>query len=148
MTEEYLDVSLRDRVQRRYGISDREGDLLSRVEIFELEEAMGETIMSEIQKHVGDGNARVTVGAELGVNDYGTKASAFCNVSVTCNNHMDDVAAIHDIVHPYVKSRVEQDLIEMETILKRHLKPEEGQAETVPSKVVEPPKRTGPSFKR
>lgn len=43
------------------------------------------SIMDDIEKLVGNAQARVTVSADFGIKDFGTGASAMCSVSLTCN---------------------------------------------------------------
>lgn len=52
---------------------------------FQLEDRIPRNIMDEIKQLLGDGNAKVTVGADFGISDYGTGAKASAFVSLTCN---------------------------------------------------------------
>jgi len=44
-----------------------------------------EEIMAQYQQIIGNGMARVTVSADVGVKTFGTGASAMCSVSLSCN---------------------------------------------------------------
>lgn len=48
-------------------------------------------IMDAYQELIGDANAKVTVGADLAVKDFGTGAGAFVSVSLTCNQDVNTV---------------------------------------------------------
>jgi len=44
-----------------------------------------EDLMDEYRKIIGDGLAKVTVGGEVSIKEYGTGASGFASVTLTCN---------------------------------------------------------------
>lgn len=48
-------------------------------------------IMDELKQLIGDGLARVTVSADMGIKDFGTGAGAMATVSLTCDQ---SVAAV------------------------------------------------------
>lgn len=52
---------------------------------FQLEDRIPRNIMDEIKQLIGDGQAKVTVGADFGISDYGTGAKASAFVTLTCN---------------------------------------------------------------
>jgi hypothetical protein len=125
-----------------------------------------EELMSELEAYTGDGQARVTVSGELASNHHYHKASAFVSISVTCNNNLEDVEAVHNLVRPHVQGLVHKDHAEMsllrDTLLpsneRKHKEPT-GLPGEAPSEVKRPPKRTSkvstknkgvkkPSFRR
>ena len=100
--------------------------------------------MSELETYVGDGMARVTVSGALSSSHHYHKAEAFVSVSVTCNNNLEDVAAVHNMLRPKVQNLVSQDHDEM-SLLRDTLLPENEKKHTAPSglpsakKVAKPP---------
>ena len=111
---EYVSVDLQDKVMRDKYVSDKESDLHRESSTTNLQEGLGAKVMSEIRDYMGDGLAKVTVGAELTSSiEYGNKAGAFCSVTATCDNHMEAVKAVHDILQRWAKSQVELDTHEM-----------------------------------
>jgi hypothetical protein len=66
--------------------------------------------MSAIEPYIGDGNGRVSVGAELSQSKDFQGAKAFVNISVSCNNDIDSCVAVHDLVQPIVRQLVNQDV--------------------------------------
>lgn len=133
-TTDYVDVELRDHVRRNMSVEDPEGVIHNQEIVGFLSEELEEGIMSKLQEHLGDGEAKVVVGADLALSDYGNKAGAFCSVSVACNNNLEDIQAVHDIIHPYVRQQVEQDLLEVEAIRARVM----GGAKEAPVKTAKP----------
>jgi len=100
-----LDLSLVDCVRRRrHFYNDNTGQMLEQ----ELREEL-EDLMTDLEQHIGDGQARLTVSGELSSSKEFHKAGAFVSISVTCNNHLDDIQAVHDIVRPHVESLVKED---------------------------------------
>lgn len=103
-------VNLQDCVRRRSSMTDPDGNVQEQQQ----QHAIPENLMSAIEPFIGDGLAKVTVGAELSSNiDFGFKAQAFVSISVTCNNNLDDCGQVHDIVRDVVQRMVTQDHAEM-----------------------------------
>lgn len=48
-------------------------------------------IMDELKSLIGDGLARVTVSADMGIKDFGTGAGAMATVSLTCDQSVAGV---------------------------------------------------------
>jgi hypothetical protein len=142
---EYVDVSLEDRVQRRRSLyNDRDGTTNEQSRRDEIPEDW----MSELETYVGDGLARVTVSGALSSSHHYHKAEAFVSVSVACNNNMEDVGAVHNLLRPKVQELVDKDHEEM-SLLRDNLLPENEKKHTAPtglpsgkpssSKVAKPP---------
>lgn len=72
-----------------------------------------EEIMAQIEDYLGDGTARVTVSADLGSSVSFHSAKAFVSVSVPCNNDIDSISMVHDILRPFVQQLTEDDHGEM-----------------------------------
>jgi hypothetical protein len=86
-----------------------------------------EDIVAQLEQHLGDGNAKVTVGAELAHSrDFGCKAQAFVSISVTCNNCEEDIMAVHSLIHPLARKLVNEDLEAMKVDRDAHLGAVEG----------------------
>ena len=68
-----------------------------------------EEIMATIEDYQGEGNARVTVSADLGSSVSYHGAKAFVSISVPVNNDADSIGAVHDMLRPYVQKLVEED---------------------------------------
>lgn len=54
-------------------------------ESFVYDGVVPEEIMDAYEQVVGNGLARITVGADMSVKDYGTGASAMVSISLACN---------------------------------------------------------------
>jgi hypothetical protein len=74
--------------------------------------------MDEIEKLVGNGQARVTVSADFGIKDFGTGASAMCSVSLTCNQDAKTIEKAAQIAGDMARdiaqeqrARAEQELL-------------------------------------
>lgn len=114
MTKAYIEVGLRDGIRRRrkFSAEDRTGAEKSRVQQKQTE--LPESLMEELSRYLGDGNAKVVVGAELTHSrDYGCKAGAFVSVSVSCNADSETIQTVHDILMPVVKDLAREDLTEI-----------------------------------
>lgn len=108
---QFVDPSMTEKVIKRKLVSDDEGVLVNNQESFFTSDTLPESIMSEIEKYLGDGNASVTVSADVADSkDFGCKAGVFYSVSVKCDNTMEAVQAVHDILVPHVQETVAQDL--------------------------------------
>lgn len=119
---EVLDVGLVDRVTRMRGWSVEQADGKVTSKEQSQQHPIPEDYMSALEPHIGDAQAKVTVGAELGhTKEYGCKAQAFVSISVTCNNREDSISAVHDIVHPLVRELVNGDLVKMKEDRDAHL---------------------------
>lgn len=154
MTEQtvgqFADVSLVDRVyrQRRFH-NDEDATVVEH----ERRDEIPEEIMEQIEPFVGDGNAHLTVSGSLSSSHKFHKAESFVSVSVTCNNSLDDIHKVHDIVRPFVQTLTLQDHDEM-SLLRDQILPESDRrhspeelkgpavvAESKP-KIATPPQRT------
>lgn len=80
--------------------------------------------MSQLDPYIGDGQARLTVSGSVSSNHEYHKAEAFVSISVACNNNMDDVHKVHDIVRPHVQELVREDHHEM-SLLRDDILPSE-----------------------
>jgi hypothetical protein len=113
MTDVYLEVGLQDGIRRRRGFSaeNRLGDEKRFVQ--QKRTALPENLMEELSQYLGDGNAKVVVGAELTHSrDYGCKAGAFVSISVHCNADSQTIQEVHDTLMPVVHDLTRQDLAE------------------------------------
>ena len=125
MTDEVVevnDVGLLDRVtrNRRWEIEKDDGKVTRREQ--SQQHPIPEDIMAALEQHIGDAQAKITVGAEPGHSkEYGCKAQAFVSVSVTCNNNETDIGAVHGIVQPFVRQLVNADLDQMKEDRDTHM---------------------------
>lgn len=114
MTKAYIEVGLKDGVRRRrkFSAEDRTGAEKTRVQ--QRQSELPEDLMEELSRYLGDGNAKVVVGAELTHSrDYGSKAGAFVSISVTCNADSETIQTVHDILMPAVRDLAKGDLTEI-----------------------------------
>jgi len=145
---EYVDDSLRNKLfQRRSFYNDNDNTTLEQERL----EEIPEEIMSQLEDHVGDGLARVTVAGDLGSSVSFHSAKAFVSVSVTCNNDLGDVEAVHDVLRPFVQKLCHSDHEEMsiirDTILPADKRQHEAEPAVMPGRVSRPPKK-GPAQTR
>jgi hypothetical protein len=164
---EVADVGLVDKVyqQRRF-----HNDHDKTVETQEQRNEIPEDIMDQIEAYLGDGNAHLTVSGSLSSSHEYHKAESFVSVSVTCNNNMDDIRKVHEVIRPFVQSLALEDHNEMSVLRdqilppdkRKHLEDPKGPAvvaEAKPSKIAAPPQRSAsivvkpgsiskPTFKR
>lgn len=89
------------------------------------EDDLPEELMGELEQHVGDGEAQLTVSGSLGSSRQFHKAEAFVSIGVSCNNDLADIEAAHDIVLPYVKKLLAADLLEMSKLRDPWLEPKD-----------------------
>jgi hypothetical protein len=68
-----------------------------------------EEIMAQLEDFLGDGTARITVSADLGSSVSYHSAKAFVSVSVPCNNDIDSISSVHDILKTFVQELAEED---------------------------------------
>ena len=153
---EVNDVGMLEHVSRnrRWAVEKDDGKVATREQ--SQQHPLPEDIMAELEQHIGDAQAKVTVGAELGHNkEYGCKAQAFVSVSVTCNSSQDSISAVHSILHTMVRQLVNDDLEKMKEDRDAHIgsapgkvsSPPKVQAKT-PGKVTARPGVQRPSFRR
>lgn len=110
--------------------------------------------MDELEKVLGDANARVSVTGNVGVSDYGNKASASVTVTLTCNQAEKDIVAAHALAKDMMKHFLDEDQGEMERMLAAAQ--DGGSKSSAPAKaqpgndkVTPVPSRVGrPNFKR
>jgi len=143
MTEsvEFLDVSMVDTVHRsRKFINDNDKSVLEQ----ERRDEIPEGLMSDLSSYLGDGQARVTVSGALSSSHEYHKAEAFVSISVSCNNDMQDVQAVHDLVRPHVHELVHQDHGEM-SLLRDTILPVGKKLHTESMAVVATPPRAKPA---
>ena len=77
-----------------------------------------EDIMEKLDQYIGDGNASVTVGGDLTRSeDYGNKAGAFVSVTIRCNNGVEEVRAVHDIIRGWIEPQIAENQARMQGIL-------------------------------
>jgi len=78
------------------------------------QEELPEDLMSALADTIGDGMAKVTVGAELGHSkEYGCKAQAFVSISVHCNNDDGTIDEVQRLLHDKARAFANQDLEDM-----------------------------------
>lgn len=112
-----FDVSMQEKYWRRKYVEDQEGPLYGESWGGFPADILPEDIMGKIQEHLGDGNATVSVGADLADSiEYGNKAGAFFSVTVKCNNDESDIGEVHDHLSEYVRYTIEADLEEVKKI--------------------------------
>lgn len=125
-------------VRRRSARNDHTNETIDQ----EREDDIPEELMTKLEDHVGDGGAKITIGGSLGsTRDY-HKAECFVSISVSCNNDMDDVDAVHGIVLPYIHKYAEEDLEEMSKLRDPWLEPQRRLHERRTGK---PPKKDAPT---
>ena len=110
---EVFDVGQLDRVirYRSWEHEDENGRITRRTQT--KQEEIPEDLMA-LNDYIGDGLAKVTVGAELGHSkEYGCKAQAFVSISVHCNNDDGTIEEVQNILHDKARVFVNQDLEEM-----------------------------------
>jgi hypothetical protein len=73
--------------------------------------------MDRIEKVLGDANARVSVTGNVGVSDYGNKASASVTVTLTCNQAEKDIVEAHGIAREIMQHFLDEDQQAMEDML-------------------------------
>jgi len=108
----------------------------------ERQDELSEEIMAKIEEYMGDGTARVTVSADLGSSVSYHSAKAFVSISVPCNNDMDSIYAVHEILRPHVQGLCGEDHEAMAAMRDGLINPTRAPAETK-SQVRQPPKRGG-----
>ena len=60
--------------------------------------------MNKIAQYVGDGKGRLSIGSGLSSNiNFGFKAEAMVNATVTCDSDPDIMVAVNDVVYPMVE---------------------------------------------
>ncbi len=105
-----VDAGLCDRVYRsRRFHNDTDKTILEQTR----EGEPSEELMSQLEPYIGDGLGRLTVSGALSSNVEYHKAEAFVSVSVACNNNMDDIQQVHDIIRPFVQELIHADHQEM-----------------------------------
>jgi len=133
---EVHDVGLVDHVTRMRGwtVKQEDGKVTTREQ--SQQHPIPEVYMAALEAHIGDAQAKVTVGAELSHNkDYCT-AKAFVSVSATCNNSEDAINAAHNIIQPLARKLVNEDLEKMKEDRDAH----SGAIPAQPGKVSSPPR--------
>jgi hypothetical protein len=117
----YADVSMEGHVLRNRRLhNDTDGTVTEQ----ECRSEIPEEVMSQLDPFVGDGNAHLTVSGALSSSQSFHKAEAFVSVSVTCNNNLDDVRQVHNLIRPFVQTLVLEDHNEM-SVLRDQILPEE-----------------------
>ena len=111
---EVADLSMAEKFTRQKYVTDESGeDLFFDEKTGWSYEILPEEIMDRLSEFVGDGLNKVTVGAELGVSDYGNKGGAWFSVSVVCDSNPEVIDPVHAILKDYVHQQVELDADEM-----------------------------------
>lgn len=133
---EVLDVGLVDRVirSRSWAAEQENGRVITRGQ--SQQHPIPEVYMAALEAHIGDAQAKVTVGAELSHNRDYCKAQAFVSVTVTCNNKEEDISAVHNIIHPLARKLVAEDLEKMKLDRDGHI----GAATPSQGKISSPPR--------
>lgn len=86
--------------------------------------------MAKLAGCLGDAQAQVTVSADLGFNNYGTKAGSFVSVKVTCGNNEKDIEEALNIARAIAESKVKENFARMEEVLTEALRPAESKVPT------------------
>lgn len=111
-----------------------------------------EDYVDRIEKVLGDANARVSVSGNIGVSDYGNKASASVTVTLTCNQQEGDIVEAHGIAKEIMERFLDEDQRTMEGMLAQALDGGSKQAtpSKAPAKAAPAKARSGgkPNFKR
>jgi DNA-directed RNA polymerase subunit L len=150
--EKYADVGMEDSLHQRRALHN---DYDKTVMTQDCREEIPEEIMSQVEPYIGDGNAHLTVSGALSSSHEFHKAEAFVSVSITCNNSMEDVRHVHDIVRPFVQELIKEDH-ECMSLLRDEILPPgkrkhvgevayevtQPQSSQVPLKVASPPQRS------
>jgi hypothetical protein len=102
----YIGVSMKDKVRRFLSAEDKDGNTVEE----QYSEPIPEDLMTQLEQYGGDGRARVSVGGELtSSTNFGFKAAASTHMSVTCDNNLEVMEEVHDLVQPYVEKLVLRD---------------------------------------
>lgn len=118
---EFADVSLLDKLyRRRHFYNDYDRTTFTQ----ERQDEVPEEIMSQIEPLIGDGNGHITVSGALGSSHEFHKAEAFVSVSITCNNDLEDIRKVHDIMRPHIQAMILEDHNEMSLLRDQILPPE------------------------
>lgn len=169
MTDDPINI---DRIYRkRSAYNDHNKETIDQ----ERDDDVPEGLMTKLEDFIGDREASITVGGSLSSNRDFHKAEAFVSIRVACNNDLDDIDAVHDIVQPYIAKLAQHDLEEMSMLrdpwlephrrLHQHevsakappkktptsLPPEEGAKKQPPKRVIAKAKNPGvkrPSYRR
>lgn len=130
---ELVDPGSNERLVQRMTAISKQGEIheLSR------QDGLPEDVMSVLEPYVGDGKASVTVGAELASSvEFGYKAQAFVSMTATCNNNLDDMAAVAGILKTATHRLVQSDHEEIGAIRDQML-PSNRNAATAPAVAVQ-----------
>jgi len=116
-----VDEGMCSRVQRsRSFFNDTDKTLSSEAR----EDHVSEDLMSQIEPYIGDGLGRLTVSGAMSSSHEYHKAESFVSISVACNNDMDSIRQVHDIVRPQVHELINEDHQEMSLLRDTVLPPE------------------------
>jgi hypothetical protein len=136
---EVRDVGMIDQISRHRGWEVDHGNGNTSRRNQNQQHSIPEDIMAELEQHIGDAQAKITVGAELAHSiEYGCKAKAFVSVSATCNNSEESITAVHGIIQPLARFLVNEDLDKMKGDRDAHM----GTTPAVEGKVSAPPQAT------
>lgn len=103
---EFRDVSMRDKISRSRRAELTDGRVIEEREL----QPIPEDLMGKLDGLSGDGRGRVTVGAELSSStNFGFKAGAFVNITVTCDSSVEVCEEVHEIIQPSVERLVVED---------------------------------------
>ena len=91
---EVVDLDQRDQVFRSRSAEHKQTGVLADESMFAYPP---EEYMDRIEKVLGDANARVSVTGNVGVSDYGNKASASVTVTLTCDQKEKNLVEAHGI---------------------------------------------------
>lgn len=102
-TQEVKNTQMTNKLIMRCSATNKNGGGLEE----EGQQPIPEEIMNKLEPYVGDGQARFSVGNELGSSvAFGFKAQATVYATVTCNNDTDTLMAVNDILYPVVEELV------------------------------------------
>lgn len=71
-------------------------------EVYTLEGGIPEELMDIYKKIVGDGLAKVSVGMDISMKDYGSGGSAMVSVTLTCGQSEEEIREAQDIARSLV----------------------------------------------
>ena len=136
---EVVDLDLRDQIFRSRSAEHKKLGVLADESQFMYPP---EEWMDRIEKVLGDANARVSVTGNVGVSDYGNKASASVSVTLTCDQKEESLVEAHAVAKEMMRHFLAEDQHEMEQML--------AQAQdggTAPPKAASPPKASKPAVR-
>lgn len=131
---EYADVSWDNQVHVRARFTP--GKNTEDVEVIDDFFTIPEEYMTKAQELIGDGLASITTGAELKNSDFGTGASCFVSVKLTCNQDEETLFAAGALAREIATHQATEGLNKADYALEKWL--EEQNAKTQEAKTTQP----------